>query len=75
VGYPGFAAGPGGGTGSGLFRAAGDRVGARGCRWLKIEAARRFYQKMGCTLGASDRFAYPGQPGEVQLLVKGAGIT
>ena len=67
MGYPGFA-GPGGGIGSGLFRAAGDRAGARGCRWLKIEtqnvnvAARRFYQKMGCTLGASDRFAYPGQP-------------
>jgi ribosomal protein S18 acetylase RimI-like enzyme len=63
-----------GGIGSGLFRAAGDRAGARGCRWLKIEtqnvnvAARRFYQKMGCALGTSDRFAYPGQPGEVQLL-------
>jgi GNAT superfamily N-acetyltransferase len=63
-----------GGTGSRLYRAAGDRAGARGCRWLKIEtqnvnlAARRFYQKMGCTLGTSDRFAYPGQPGEVQRL-------
>ena len=63
-----------GGTGSGLCRAAGDWAGARGCRPLRIEtqnvsvAARRFYQKMGCTLGASDRFAYPGQPGEVQLL-------
>ena len=25
-------------------------------------------RKMGCTLGAIDRFAYPGLPGEVQLL-------
>lgn len=64
----------GGGIGSALFRAAGDWAGARGCRWLKIETqninvpACRFYQKMGCTLGALDRFAYPGQPAEVQLL-------
>jgi hypothetical protein len=28
----------------------------------------RFYQKMGCTLGAIDRFAYPGLPAEVRLL-------
>ena len=54
------------GTGSALFRAAGDWAGARGFRWLKIETqnvnvpACRFYQKMGCTLGAIDRFAYPG---------------
>jgi hypothetical protein len=27
-----------------------------------------FYQKMGCTLGAIDRFAYPGLPDEAQLL-------
>ncbi len=64
----------GGGIGSGLFRAAGDWAGARGCRWLKIETqninvlACRFYQKMGCALGAIDRFAYPGLPGEVRLL-------
>jgi len=64
----------GAGIGSALFRAAGDWAGARGCRWLKIETqnvnvqACRFYQKMGCTLGAIDRFAYPDQPGEVQLL-------
>jgi GNAT superfamily N-acetyltransferase len=64
----------GGGIGSALFRAAGDWAAARGCRWLKIEtqdvnvAACRFYQKMGCTLGAIDRFAYPGQPAEVRLL-------
>jgi hypothetical protein len=27
-----------------------------------------FYPKMGCTLGAIDRFAYPGLPGEAQLV-------
>jgi GNAT superfamily N-acetyltransferase len=64
----------GGGIGSALFRAAGDWARARGFRWLKIETqnvnvpACRFYQKMGCTLGAIDRFAYPDQPAEVQLL-------
>jgi len=64
----------GGGTGSALFRAAADWAGARGCRWLKIETQNvnvptcHFYQKMGCTLGAIDRFAYPGQPAEVRLL-------
>lgn len=62
------------GTGSALFRAAGTWAEARGCRWLKIETqnvnvrACRFYQKMGCTLGGIDRFAYPAQPAEVQLL-------
>jgi GNAT superfamily N-acetyltransferase len=64
----------GGGIGSALFRAGGDWAEARGCRWLKIETqnvnvpACRFYQKMGCTLGAIDRFAYPGQAAEVRLL-------
>ena len=64
----------GGGIGSALFRAAEDWARARGCRWLKIETqnvnvpACRFYHKMGCTLGAIDRYAYPGQPAEVQLL-------
>ncbi len=63
-----------GGIGSALFRAAGDWARTRGCRWLKIETqninvpACRFYQKMGCTLGAIDRFGYPGQPGEVRLV-------
>jgi GNAT superfamily N-acetyltransferase len=62
------------GVGSALFRAAESWAGARGCGWLKIEtqnvntAACGFYQKMGCTLGAIDRFAYPGLPDEVQLL-------
>ena len=64
----------GGGIGSALFRAAGDWAAARGCRWLKIETqnvnvpACRFYRRMGCILGAIDRFAYPDQPAEVQLL-------
>jgi GNAT superfamily N-acetyltransferase len=64
----------GAGVGSALFRAAARWAGARDCGWLKIEtqnvntAACRFYQKMGCTLGAIDRFAYPELPGEVQLL-------
>jgi GNAT superfamily N-acetyltransferase len=64
----------GAGVGSALFRAAGSWASAHGCRWLKIEtqnvntAACRFYQKMGCTLGRIDRFAYPELPGEVQLL-------
>jgi GNAT superfamily N-acetyltransferase len=63
----------GAGAGSALFRAVEDWAGARGGGWLKIEtqnvntAACRFYQKMGCTLGAIDRFAYPRLPGEVQL--------
>ncbi len=63
----------GAGVGAALFRAAGDWARARGCGWLKIEtqnvnvAACRFYQKMGCTLGGIDRFAYPQLPGEVQL--------
>jgi len=62
------------GLGSALFQAAADWAATRSCRWLKIEtqsvnaAACRFYQKLGCTLGAIDRFAYPDSPGEVQLL-------
>ena len=62
------------GIGSALFQAAADWAGARRCRWLKIEtqnvnaAACRLYHKMGCTLGAIDRFAYPEAPGEVRLL-------
>jgi GNAT superfamily N-acetyltransferase len=64
----------GSGVGSALFRAAEAWARARDCGWLKIEtqnvntAACRFYRKMGCGLGAIDRFAYPGLPGEVQLL-------
>jgi len=64
----------GSGVGSALFRAAEQWAGARGCGWLKIETqnvnlgACRFYQSMGCTLGAIDRLAYPDLPAEVQLL-------
>jgi ribosomal protein S18 acetylase RimI-like enzyme len=64
----------GAGAGSALFRAAESWAAARGCSWLKIETqninivACRFYRKMGCTLGAIDRFAYPELPDEVQLL-------
>lgn len=62
------------GIGSALFWAAGNWARAGGCEWLAIEtqnvntAACHFYQRMGCTLGAIDRFAYPGLPGEAQLL-------
>jgi GNAT superfamily N-acetyltransferase len=64
----------GAGVGSALFRAAEAWASGRGCGWLKIETqninavACRFYRKMGCTLGAIDRFAYPELPDEVQLL-------
>jgi GNAT superfamily N-acetyltransferase len=64
----------GAGLGSALFQAVVEWAAARGCCWLKVEtqnvnvAACRFYQKMGCALGAIDRFAYPELPGEVQLL-------
>lgn len=64
----------GAGAGKALFQAAEDWARAQGCGWLKIEtqnvnvAGCRFYQKMGCTLGGIDRFAYPTLPGEVQLL-------
>ena len=64
----------GSGVGSALFRAAEDWAAARDCAWLKIEtqninvAACRFYQNMGCSLGAINRFAYPDLPTEVQLL-------
>jgi GNAT superfamily N-acetyltransferase len=64
----------GSGVGSALFRGAESWAADRSCSWLKIEtqnvnpAACRFYQKMGCTLGGINRFAYPALPGEVQLL-------
>ena len=62
------------GTGAKLFRAAETWARDRGCRSLKAETqninvpACRFYQRMGCTLGAIDRFAYPDLPNEVQLI-------
>ena len=64
----------GAGVGSALVWAAAAWARARGCAWLTIEtqnvnaAACHFYQQMGCTLGAIDRFAYPGLRGEVQLV-------
>lgn len=62
------------GVGTALFRAAEDWAGARMCRQLKVETqnvnvpACRFYARMGCVLGAIDRYAYPDLPDEVQLL-------
>jgi GNAT superfamily N-acetyltransferase len=62
------------GIGRALFAATEAWCAARGRRTLKIEtqkvnvAACRFYARMGCTLGAIDRWAYAELPGEVQLL-------
>ena len=62
------------GVGSALFGAAQAWAAARGCRRLDVEtqnvnvAACRFYMRRGCVLGAVDRSAYPGLPGEIQLL-------
>ena len=62
------------GLGATLFRAAEAWASTRDCRQLKVETqntnvdACRFYARQGCSLGAIDRFAYPGHPNEVQLL-------
>jgi GNAT superfamily N-acetyltransferase len=62
------------GVGRQLFVAAERWACRHGYRELKVEtqnvnvAACRFYARMGCRLGALDRFAYPDLPGEVQLL-------
>lgn len=62
------------GTGTALFRAVEAWAGERGCRAVKIETqnvnvpACTFYRRMGCTLGAINRFAYADLPDEVQLL-------
>jgi GNAT superfamily N-acetyltransferase len=62
------------GIGTKLFRAAEAWGRSRGCSTLKAETqninvpACRFYQRMGCTLGAIDRFAYLDLPKEVQLI-------
>ena len=62
------------GIGTSLFAATEAWCVARGRRTLKIETqnvnvpACRFYDRMGCTLGAIDRWAYPKLPGECQLL-------
>ena len=62
------------GIGTMLFREAETWARDRGCRTLKIETqnvnvvACRFYHRMGCRLGAIDRFAYPDLPDEARLL-------
>ncbi len=61
------------GVGAALFEAARAWAATRGCSQLKIETqnvnvpACRFYEKLGCTLGAFHRYAYPDLPDEVQL--------
>jgi len=62
------------GVGAALFETAATWAAARGCRRLEVETqnvnvpACRFYERMGCALGAIHRFAYPDLPGETQLL-------
>jgi GNAT superfamily N-acetyltransferase len=62
------------GVGTALFRAAESWASERGCLELKVETqnvnvpACRFYARQGCVLGGINRFAYPGRPGEIQLL-------
>ncbi|HEY0025756.1 MAG TPA: GNAT family N-acetyltransferase [Longimicrobium sp.] len=64
----------GSGVGAALFRAAEAWAQARECRQLKVETqnvnvpACRFYARQGCVLAAVDLSAYPGLPGEIQLL-------
>lgn len=64
----------GSGVGESLFRATETSSRSRGCHGLKAETqninvpACRFYRRMGCTLGAVNRLAYPDLPDEVQLL-------
>lgn len=64
----------GSGVGAALFRAAEAWARARGCRQLKVETqnvnvpACRFYARQGCVLTTVDPSAYPGLPGEIQLL-------
>jgi GNAT superfamily N-acetyltransferase len=61
-------------VGTALFDAVEDWARARSCEMLKVETqninvpACRFYARMGCTLGAIHRYAYPDLPGEAQLL-------
>ncbi|HEY7770058.1 GNAT family N-acetyltransferase [Longimicrobium sp.] len=62
------------GVGAALFHAAEAWARARGCRHIKVETqnvnvpACRFYARQGCVLTTVDPSAYPGLPGEVQLL-------
>lgn len=61
-------------VGSALFDAATAWARERGCSALEIEtqqvnvSACRFYQRMGCSLAALDRFAYAELPDETQLI-------
>jgi GNAT superfamily N-acetyltransferase len=62
------------GVGAALFRAAEAWARGRSCRQIKVETqnvnvpACRFYARQGCVLAAVDPSAYPGLPGEIQLL-------
>src|SRR3546814_16041104 len=62
------------GAGSALFDAAAAWARERGCRALEIEtqqvnvSACRFYQRMGCSLPALDRFASAALPPETQYI-------
>ena len=62
------------GIGTALFFAAERWSAQRDCHTLKIETqnvnvpACRFYVRMGCTLGAINKHAYPELPDEIQLL-------
>lgn len=62
------------GVGSALFDAAAAWAREGGCSALEIEtqqvnvSACRFYQRMGCSLAALDRFAYAELPDETQLI-------
>ena len=57
-----------------LFRAAEEWARQKKCRQLKVETqninmpACRFYHRMGCHLGAVDRYAYADFPDEVMLI-------
>lgn len=62
------------GVGAALFAAAEAWAAPRGCRRLKVETqnvnarACKFYARQGCALAAANPGAYPGLPGEIQLL-------
>ena len=62
------------GVGSALLRAVESWAKTRACRQVKVETqnvnvpACRFYLRHGFVLGAINRFAYPSQPDEAQLL-------
>ena len=62
------------GIGSALFGEVKAFSRARKCTSIKIETqntnviANKFYQAQGCILGGINRFVYPSDPEEVQLL-------